>query len=35
MGIIRGSVQDKVGWSSEKPGLVKGVPDYGRGVATG
>ena len=29
-----GSVQGQVGWSSEQPGLVEGVPAHGRGVGT-
>ena len=29
-----GSVQGQVGWSSEHPGLVEGVPAHGRGVGT-
>jgi len=28
------SVQGQVGWSSEQPGLVEGVPAHGRGVGT-
>jgi len=28
-------VQGQVGWSSEHPGLVEGVPADGRGVGTG
>jgi len=27
-------VQGQVGWSSEQPGLVEGVPAHGRGVGT-
>jgi len=30
-----GSVQGQVGWSSEQPGLVEGVPAHGSGVGTG
>jgi len=29
---LPGSVQGQVGWSSEHPGLVEGVPAHGRGV---
>jgi len=31
---LSGSVQGEVGWSSEQPGLVGGVPAHGRGVGT-
>jgi len=31
---LPGSVQGQVGWSSEQPGLVEGVPAHGRGVGT-
>jgi len=31
---LPGSVQSKVGWGCEKPGLVEGVPSRGRGVGT-
>ena len=30
----KGSVQGRVGWSSEQPGLVEDVPAHGRGVGT-
>ena len=29
---IPGSVQGQAGWGFEQPGLVEGVPAYGRGV---
>jgi len=32
--LLHGSVQGQVGWSSEQPGLVEGVPAHGRGVGT-
>jgi len=31
---VKKSVQGQVGWSSERPGLVEGVPAYGRRVGT-
>ena len=31
---LPGSVQGRVGWSSEQPGLVEGVAAHGRGVGT-
>jgi len=31
---LPGSVQGQVGWNSEQPGLVEGVPAHGRGVGT-
>jgi len=31
---LPGSVQYEVGWGFEQPGLVEGVPAYGRGVGT-
>ena len=31
---IAGSVQGQVGWGSEQPGLVEGVPAHGRGAGT-
>ena len=31
---LPGSVQGQVGWSSEQPGLMEGVPAHGRGVGT-
>jgi len=33
-GTETGSVQGQVGWSSEPPGLVEGVPAHGRGIGT-
>ena len=32
--LLPGRPQGQVGWSSEQPGLVKGVPAHGRGVGT-
>jgi len=32
--LLPGSVPGQVGWSSEQPGLVEGVPAHGRGVGT-
>lgn len=29
---ILGSVQRQVGWGSEQPGLLEGIPAHGRGV---
>ena len=29
---VHGSIQDKVGWGFEQPGLVGGVPAYGKGL---
>lgn len=31
---IPGSVEDQTGWGFEIPGLVEGIPSYGRGVGT-
>jgi len=31
---LPGSVQGQVGWGSEQPGLVDGVPAHGKGVGT-
>ena len=31
---LPGRAQGQVGWSSEQPGLVEGVPAHGRGVGT-
>jgi len=32
---LPGSVQGQVGWGFEEPGLVEGVPAYGRGLGMG
>jgi len=32
---LPGSVRGQVGWSSEQPGLVEGVPGHDKGVGTG
>jgi len=33
-GPIPGNIPGQVGWGSEQPGLVEGVPAHGRGAGT-